>query len=122
MTEGERIRHLRKDVLGLTLDKFSKALGVSRSAISDIESGRNALSNQMVMLMRKVYNANEEWLRNGEGEIFKQLDDEERTAEIASYVIDLDPDSDEFKVYELLKDLDSENISKILRIAEILAK
>ena len=122
MTEGDRIRHLRKDVLKLTLDKFSKALGVSRSAISDIEGGRNALSNQMVMLMRKVYNVNEEWLRHGEGEIFKKPDDDERTADITSHVIDLDPNSDEFKVYERLKHLKKEDISKVLQIIEILAK
>jgi transcriptional regulator with XRE-family HTH domain len=122
MTEGERIRHLRKDVLKLTLDKFSRPLGVSRSAISDIEGGRNALSNQMVMLLRKIYNVSEEWLRSGEGEIFKKADDEERVADIADYIIDLDPESDEFRLYELLKKLDEKQIAKILQIAEILAK
>lgn len=122
MTENERVRKLRKEILGLTLDKFSKALGVSRSAISDVESGRNALSNQMVMLIRKVYNVNEEWLRNGEGEVFKQLDDEERIADIEDHIIDLDPDSDEFRLYEKLMKLSEEDISKLLQIAEILAK
>lgn len=122
MTEGDRIRHLRKDVLKLTLDKFSKALGVSRSAISDIEGGRNALSNQMVMLMRKIYNVNEEWLRYGEGEIFKKPDDDERTADIATHVIDLDPESDEFRLYELMKEMDEKDISKIFQIAKIFVK
>lgn len=122
MTEGQRIKYLRKEKLGLTLAKFSKELGVAVSTISEIENGRNALSNQMVMLMRKVYNVSEEWLRHGEGEIFKKADDDERTANIANHVIDLDPNSNEFKVYERLKNLSEEDISKVLQIIDIMAK
>ena len=122
MTENERIRKLRKEILGLTLDKFSKALGVSRSAISDIESGRNALSNQMVMLIRKIYNVNEEWLRDGTGDVFKSRDDDERIADVTSYIMDIDPNSDEFKLHELIKEMDDDAVSKVLQIAKILAK
>lgn len=122
MTDGQRIKYLRKEVLGITLAKFSKALGVAVSTISEIENGRNALSNQMVMLIRNEYNVNEEWLRNGDGEIFREPDDDERTADIADHIIDLDPESDEFKLYEKLMKLSKEDISKLLQIAEILAK
>ena len=47
MNTGERVKVLRKDILGLTLDKFGDRLHVGKSAISDIERGRNNLSEQM---------------------------------------------------------------------------
>lgn len=122
MTENERIRKLRKEILGLTLDKFSKALGVSRSAISDVESGRNALSNQMVMLIRKVYNVNEEWLRTGDGDVFRNITDEERTAETIDYVMEIDPDSETLTLINKLKGLDSQTIHALLVFVEAMQK
>lgn len=122
MTENERIRKLRKEILGLTLDKFSKALGVSRSAISDVENGRNALSNQMVMLIRKVYNVNEEWLRTGEGDVFRNITDEERTAETIDYVMEIDPDSEKLTLINKLKDLDDETVHALLMLVEAIKK
>ena len=116
MTENERIRYLRKDVLGLTLDKFSKALGVSKSAISDIESGRNALSNQMVMLLRQIYNVNEEWLKNGIGEMYHTQTDEEKAGAILDDVTNQSPDSDKFEMYELLSKIDDPELIYELKI------
>ena len=122
MTENERIRKLRKEILGLTLDKFGKALGVSRSAISDVENGRNALSNQMVMLIRKVYNVNEEWLRTGDGDVFRNITDEERTAETIDYVMEIDPDSETLTLINKLKGLDSQTIHALLVFVEAMQK
>lgn len=121
MTENERIRYLRKEVLKLTLDKFSKALGVSRSAISDIESGRNALSNQMVMLIRKVYRVSEEWLRNGTGEMLVKEDANERVANVTATLMEEDPESEKLELTEMLMNMDKADVHRLRLIAEILA-
>lgn len=122
MTEGQRIKYLRKEVLKLTLAKFSKELGVAVSTISEIENGRNALSNQMVMLIRKVYNVNEEWLRTGEGDVFRNITDEERTAETIDIVMDIDPDSEKLTLINKLKDLDDETVHALLMLIEAIKK
>lgn len=72
MTQGERVRELRKS-LKLTLEKFGDKLGVKKSAISDIESGRNSLTDQMSKAICREYNVNYDWLINGEGEMFSDL-------------------------------------------------
>ena len=72
MTQGERVREIRKS-LKLTLEKFGVKLGVKKSAISDIESGRNTLTEQMAVSICREYNVNYDYLISGEGEMFDTL-------------------------------------------------
>lgn len=70
---NERVKELRK-ALGLSGEKFGATLGVKRSAISDIETGRNNLTEQMLKLICSTYNVSEQWLRSGEGNMFRDSD------------------------------------------------
>lgn len=85
MTKGERVKEIRK-VLGLSGEKFGEQLGVSRAAISNIEKGKRDLTDQMFLSICREFNVNEEWLRNGSGEMFIQLDEDEQ---ISSFFNDL---------------------------------
>lgn len=67
MTQGERIRKIRKE-LKLTLEKFGEKLGVKKSAISDLESGRNSLTDQMIKSICREYNVSYDYLTYGDGE------------------------------------------------------
>lgn len=64
-----RLKEVRKS-LKLTLVDFGKKLGVRDSTISSIETGKNALTDQMIKAVCAIYNVNENWLRNGDGEMF----------------------------------------------------
>ena len=55
MTQGERIREIRKE-LNLTLEKFGERLGVGRGAISAIELGNRNLTDQMARAICREYN------------------------------------------------------------------
>ena len=72
---NERIKEVRK-ALGLTLEKFGKALGVTKQTMSRIENGVNNVTEQMFLSVCRVYNVNEDWLRNGTGEMFNKPSDE----------------------------------------------
>ncbi len=67
---NERIKKLRK-VLDLTQQEFGEKLGIKRNTIATYESGRNEPIDAVVSLMCKEFNVNEEWLRNGTGEMFR---------------------------------------------------
>lgn len=69
MNIGERVKAVRKE-LGLTLDKFGEKLGITKSALSMLENGKNNPSDQTIILICREFNVNEEWLRNGTGEMF----------------------------------------------------
>ena len=69
MTQGERVRDLRK-FLGLTLEKFGKTLGVGKTAISKIEKGENNLTEQMTLSICREFRVDYFWLTEGKGEMF----------------------------------------------------
>lgn len=70
-TIGEMVKQVRKsDRVHLTLEKFGERLGVTKVAISNIESGNRALTSQMERAICREFGVNEDWLRTGEGEMF----------------------------------------------------
>ena len=66
---NERIKQLRK-ALGFTQQEFAERIGVKRNTIAQYEIGRNEPIGSVINLICKEFNVNEEWLRNGTGEMF----------------------------------------------------
>ena len=95
MTQGERVRIVRKD-LSLTLENFGKKLGVGKTAIYKIEKGENSLT--MLESICREFNVNENWLRFGDGDMYLPVEDE--VAEIVSRLLE---DSNPF--YDLILDI-----------------
>lgn len=75
MTQGERVREIRKS-LGLTLEKFGEKLGVKKNAISQIETGRNSLTDQMTKAICREFSVDYIFLTTGKGEMFVDSDDD----------------------------------------------
>ncbi|MDE7311061.1 MAG: helix-turn-helix transcriptional regulator [Eubacterium sp.] len=67
----EHIKKLRKE-LDLTQQKFADKIGVKRNTIAMYEMGKTIPSDQTVKSICREFNVNEEWLRNGIGEMFKE--------------------------------------------------
>lgn len=97
---NERIKQLR-NALGLTQQEFSDRLGTTRSNIAGYETAKRSPSNAAISLICEKFDVNEEWLRNGTGEMFKEhpLEDE-----IGYYVEDL-LDYDDNPLYDLIIDM-----------------
>ncbi len=89
---NERIRELRK-LLGFTLEKFGAPLGVGKTAISKIENGERGVTDQMVKSICREYNVNEEWLIDGIGEMFTEIDRDDQLMRWAASVLKDDSDS-----------------------------
>jgi len=110
---NERIRELRKS-LGLTLEKFGGRLGVGKTAINKLEKGENNVTDQMFKSICREFSVNEEWLRNGTGEMFAIPEDE--TAAIVSDLLEsrnnqfYDLILDIVKTYQTLSPMDQEII------------
>ena len=69
MNIGDRIKKVRKS-LDLTQEAFATRIGSVQNAITGYESGRRNPSAPVISLICKEFNVNEEWLRNGTGEMF----------------------------------------------------
>ena len=75
MTQGERIREVRKN-LGLTLEKFGEKIGMKKNSVSQLENGKNSVTEQVVKAICREYNVDYMWLTTGDGEMFIDNDDD----------------------------------------------
>lgn len=74
MDINERFRKLRV-ACGKNQSEWAKILGLSRSGVSEVESGRRNVTEKHIKLLcvEPIHGKyiNETWLRTGEGEMFK---------------------------------------------------
>ncbi len=122
MSINERVKTVRKE-LNLTMEKFGQRLGITKVAISLIESGKNSLTEQNIKSICREFNVDYMWLTTGEGEMFSESDDDlletidrimlgenEFHKKIFKFVAQLD--DEELKALEHLIDHASEFIQK----------
>lgn len=72
MTQNERVKKVRK-TLELTMEIFGKKIGVTKSAISNIENGSRNLTEQMARSICREFNVDYIWLTEGKGDMFVQF-------------------------------------------------
>ena len=92
MTQGERIREVRK-TLGLTLEKFGEKIGMKKNSVSQIENGKNSVTEQVVKSICREFNVDYIWLTTGDGEMFVEKTKDEQIAEMLADIQLSDEDS-----------------------------
>ena len=97
---NERLKELRTK-LGLSQEAFGETVGVTKAAISRIESGVNSLSDRMILSIVTQHNISEDWLRTGKGDMFNPMSEDE---ELDLYIGRISGGDDSFKK-NLLKSL-----------------
>lgn len=105
MTQGERLRNIRK-TLNLTLEKFGEKLGVGKTAISKLEKGENSITDQMMLSICREYNVNENWLRTGEGDMFIKMTRNDEISQFVGQLMATEDDSFKKRLVSALAALD----------------
>lgn len=121
MSENERLRQIR-DGLGLTLREFGQRVGISDSAVSQIEKGKIKMSDQTRLFVCKEFRVSEEWLRTGQGDMFITRT---RAAEIGDFlgsVLADDEDSIRQRLIAALSKLDESDWIAIGKIIDKMKK
>lgn len=115
-----RIRKLRRE-LDLTQQEFADKIGIKRNTIANYETGRNEPIDAVIALICREFNANEEWLRTGEGDMFIEMPKED---EVMKYMALLLKDKDDIVAkavtgfvleYEKLNQANKEVIQDLLK-------
>lgn len=104
---NERIKKLRKS-LDLTQQEFADRIGIKRGAIANYEVGRNIPTDSVVSLICREFNVNEEWLRNGTGEMFLPVDRNADIARLTKQLLDEESDSFKNRLISILSNLSVE--------------
>lgn len=71
-------------------EQWGEILGISKSGVSEIESGRRKVTEQHLIMLSnwKEYNINIDWIRTGHGDMLKPLLQEDKTAIIVSELLE----------------------------------
>lgn len=113
---NERIKTLRKE-LGKKQGDFANDLSISQGHLSDIENGRREVSERIISICTLKFNVREQWLRTGEGEMFRTLT---RSQTITDFMGDLVVNDNSFKarLIEALAKLDESEWETLEKIAK----
>ena len=106
----DRIREVRQH-FGLSMEKFGSRIGIGKSSISLLESGKNNPSVQTITLICREFGVNEQWLRTGEGEMFEQT----RASVLDRLSTEYDLSREQRSVIEAFLDLDPQERDVILK-------
>ena len=88
---NERIKQLRKS-LHLNQSDFGARVGVKGNTIGNYEVGLRNPSDAVIFSICREFNVSEEWLRNGTGEMFYTMTQDEELAYIVGRAL---PSADE---------------------------
>lgn len=102
---NERIKILRKK-LNLTQQQFADKIKVKRNTVATYEMGRSIPSDSAIALICKTFHVNEEWLRNGIGEMFEDVPEEDEKAAFVSSLLDAENDPFYKIIEEIMRTFD----------------
>lgn len=118
---NERIKRLRKE-LKLTQQQFADKIKVKRNTVATYEMGRSVPSDSAIALICKTFHVNEDWLRNGNGEMFEELPEEDEKAAFVSSLLDADNDPFYNIIQEIMRTFDELSPKSQEVIRELSAK
>lgn len=112
-----RIKRIRTDA-GLSMEKFGERIGITKSSVSLLESGKNNPSEQTIKLICREFSINKDWILTGKGEMYDVPEDE-----VAAVVADLLEESNPFydiiisimKSYKKLDDTSRAALNVLIR-------
>ena len=116
----ERIKELRK-FLNLNQTDFGDKIGVKQTTVAGYETGNRTPTDAVILSICREFDANEDWLRTGSGEMFIS---KTRNQIITDFAADLIKEEDTFKkrLIEALAKLDERDWEELGRLADKLAK
>ena len=79
----DRIKEIRIS-LGLNQSDFGNKIGLGQAGVSALEKGIRGITDRNIQLICEKFNVNEEWLRNGEGEMFLDVSEEDEFMKAAT--------------------------------------
>jgi len=86
LNSSEKLKIIRRE-LDLKQGDFAERISTTQGHISDIENGRKMLSDRTIKLICLEFGINEEWLRNGQGEMFAKIPQEDEYFKAATQIL-----------------------------------
>ena len=113
-----RILKIRKDSK-LTQEDFGLRLNLTKNYISLIETGNRIPSDRTISDICREFNVNEDWLKNGTGDMYKEKD-----GSFSELLVELEDSDDDFikSLITVYMGLDEDSKSALRKIAKGMAE
>ena len=118
----ERIRDLRKNILHMTQEEFAESIKISRSNLGNIETKKVTVTERVISDICEKHNINKEWLINGTGDVFIEIDRENLLMAWAGAVLGDTDESFKKRFVKMLSELDESDWETLEKIATKLHK
>lgn len=116
---NDRIKKLRKE-MNLSQEKFGELLGITKSGVSDIESGRRKVTDQHVIMLANN-GVSEEWLRTGNGDMFVPGIKDKQISAMLADVMKSGEDSFRHRLVSALARLDDEGWDNLEKLIDMIS-
>lgn len=117
---NNRMKELRK-AMKLSQEEFGKLIGISKSGVSDIESGRRNVTDQHIIML-ETKGVNSEWLRSGIGTMFIPKTKDEEISEMLADIQKAGEDSFKHRLISALSKLDEEGWDNLEKLLDMIYK
>ena len=113
-----RILKIRKDSK-LNQEDFGLRLNLTKNYISLIETGNRIPSDRTISYICREFNVNEDWLKNGTGDMYKEKD-----GSFSELLVELEDSDDDFikSLITVYMGLDEDSKSALRKIAKGMAE
>lgn len=98
-------------------DLFASFLGIPKANLSSYETGRRTPTDAVIQLICEKCSVNEEWLRNGTGEMFQPENKNDEISKLFGNVLKSSDDDFKYRLINALSKLDDsgwDNLEKLL--------
>lgn len=98
-------------------DLFASFLGIPKANLSSYETGRRTPTDAVIQLICEKCSVNEEWLRNGTGEMFQPENKNDEISKLFGNVLKSSDDDFKYRLINALAKLDDsgwDNLEKLL--------
>lgn len=113
---NERIKKLRKN-LNLTQKEFATRIGSTQNVVANYEIGRRNPSRAVINNICKTFHVSEEWLREGTGEMFVDVSQDDQIMEFVQKTLSTRSDSFQRRFAAMLSALSDSDWEVLERMA-----
>ena len=117
----DRIKLIRKSK-NLTQSCFGEKIGVKGNTVTNYETGLRNPTDAVIHSICREFDVNEEWLRNGTGEMFIQKTKDEEISEMLADVQKLEDDEFKHRLISALAQLDENGWDCLEKLIDSIAK
>lgn len=117
----DRIKKIRKES-GLTQVDFGERIGVKGNTITNYENGLRTPTDAVILSICREFDVNEEWLRNGTGEMLVQKSKDEQISEMLGEIQKSGEDTFNHRLVSALANLDEDGWNSLEKLIDSIAK